>query len=437
MRRSVTLAAVAALALAGCQTFKSKPKTPTTGTRIAVLDFETRAKAEPELKALTVVLPPPVVNVDWRQPGGSAAKNGGHLALPDTLTVAWRARIGHGSTGQRRLNAAPVVAGGRVFTMDTDGQVAAFDVATGDRAWSERIVLRKKAGVAFGGGVAVADGKVYATTGFGIVVAFDAGTGATVWRRDLGVALRGAPTLSGGRVYVLSPDNQLFALTGDKGETAWSVQGTVEVSGLLGTAAPAVALDTVVAGFSSGELQALRVENGRTVWSDALARTGRTTALAALADIDASPVIDRGRVFAIGHGGRMAALELATGQRVWERNFAGVNQPWVAGDFVYVVTLDGELICLTRAEGKVKWLHQLPKFRNPKAKSGAFVWSGPVLASDRLLVAGSNRTLESVSPYTGQPVSVVKLSGAAYLPPIVANNMVFILTDDGRLTAYR
>lgn len=437
MRTTILLATALALGLTGCKTFKSKPKTPTTGPRISVLDFETKAKPEPELKALTVVLPPPVVNADWPQPGGTAAKNGGHLSLPDTLSVAWTARIGKGSTGQRRLNAAPVVAGGRVFTMDTDGDVAAFDAATGRRQWAEKITLRKKGNSAFGGGVSVADGKVYATTGFGVVVAFDAATGATVWRKELGLPLRGAATLAGGRVYALSPDNQLFALSGDKGDTAWSVQGTVEVSGLLGAAAPAVALDTVVAGYSSGELQALRVENGRTVWSDALARTGRTTALGALSDIDASPVIDHGRVFAIGHGGRMAALELSTGQRVWERNFAGVNQPWVAGDFIYVVTLDGQLICVTRAEGKIKWLHQLPRFKRPKSKAGAFVWSGPVLASDRLLVAGSNRTLESLSPYTGTPLSVVKLSGAAYLPPIVAGNMVFILTDDGKLTAYR
>ena len=431
------LMATLAGGLTGCKAFKSKPKTPTTGTRIAVLDFESKAREEPELKALTVVLPPPVANADWPQPGGSPAKNGGHLELPDTLTVAWHAKIGKGSTGQRRLNSPPVVAGGRVFTMDTDAEVAAFDVATGRREWSAKITLKKKANAAFGGGVSVADGKVYATTGFGVVEAFDAATGAVVWRKELGLALRGAPTVAGGRVYALSPDNQLFSLTGDKGDTAWSVQGTVEVSGLLGTAAPAVAQDTVVAGYSSGELSALRVENGRSVWSDALARTGRTTALNALTDIDASPVIDRGRVFAIGHGGRMAALELATGQRVWERNFAGVNQPWVAGDFIYVVTLDGELICVTRAEGKIKWLHQLPRFAKPKSKSGAFVWSGPVLASDRLLVAGSNRTLVSLSPYTGAAISSVKLSGAAYLPPIVAGKMVFILTDDGKLTAYR
>ena len=187
MRTPLLFLAAGALAVSGCHAFKSKPKTPTTGPRISVLDFETKAKAEPELASLAVVLPPPTADADWPQPGGTPAKNGGHLALPDTLSVAWTVRIGKGSTGQRRLNAAPVVAGGRIFTIDTDGTVAAFDVATGHRQWSQRIEQKKHANAAFGGGVSVADGHVYATTGFGAVVAFDVATGATVWRKELGL----------------------------------------------------------------------------------------------------------------------------------------------------------------------------------------------------------------------------------------------------------
>lgn len=437
MRRFATAVCLAG-ALASCGVLKkSRPKTPTTGERIPVLDFETKAVAEPELKDLTVVLPPPATNVDWPQPGGSPAKSMGHLTLPDSLALAWTAEIGKGSTATRRLNAAPVVLGGRIFAQDTSGDVAAFDTATGRRAWSVHIDYKKKANAAFGGGVSAGDGRVYVTTGFGVVAALDAATGATIWRKELTTPFRGAPTVANGRIYALTQDNQLFAISADKGDNLWSVAGTVETAGTLGGGAPAVALDTVVIGYSSGELNALRAENGRTVWADALARTGRTTALNALTDIDASPVIDRGRVFAIGHGGRMAALELPTGQRVWERNFAGTSTPWVAGDFVYAVTLDGELVCLTRGEGKIRWVTQLPKFKNEKKKTNPYGWAGPVLASDRLLLAGSDRQLISVSPYTGKILSSVKLTAPAYLPPIVANNMVFILTDDGKLTAYR
>ena len=440
-KAALALALVTALGLGGCGILKrGKPRTPTVGERIPVLNFETKVEAEPELKDTAVVLPPPVVNAEWSQPGGSPAKSNGHLALPETLTRAWTASIGKGSSATRRLNAAPVVAGGKVFTMDTVGDVTAFDAASGRSVWTARISLDiKKKGdqAAFGGGVSTGDGRVYATTGYGIAAAFDAAGGKELWRVKLGVPLRGAPTVAGNRVYVMTQDNQLFALSGDKGETLWNVSGTVEVAGLLGTGAPAVALDTIVVGFSSGELNALRAENGRTVWADALARTGRTTAMAALTDIDASPVIDRGRVFAIGHGGRMAAIELATGQRVWERNFAGINTPWVAGEFIFAVTLDGEVVCVTRGDGKIRWVLKLDRYGKPKKKENPIVWSGPVLASDRLLIAGSNRQLVTVSPYTGALISAVKLDAPAYLPPVVAGNTVYLLTDDGKLTAYR
>ncbi|MDO9488016.1 MAG: PQQ-binding-like beta-propeller repeat protein, partial [Sphingomonadaceae bacterium] len=207
--------------------------------------------------------------------------------------------------------------------------------------------------------------------------------------------------------------------------------------GLLGAGAPAVAQETAVVGFSSGELNALRVENGRVVWQDALARTGRSTALAALADIDASPVIDRGRVFAIGHGGRMAALEIATGQRVWERNLAGTSTPWVAGDFIFAVTIDGELVAVTRGEGKVKWVSQLPRWRNEEKKKDPIQWSGPVLAGDRLILTGTNGSIMSVSPYSGEVLNQTEIDGTVYLPPIVADGMLYVLADDGRLSAFR
>lgn len=439
--RSIAILLAASLAVSGCGVFgggDKKPKTPVLGERLPVLNYEAKVEADPDLAELTVTLPEASANDSWSQPGGNAAKSMGHLQLGATLARAWTASIGQGSTKGARLNATPVVSGGRVFTIDTTATVRSFDAQTGAAGWSTRLVKDgEKSNVAFGGGVSAADGRVYATSGYGVAAAFDAATGAQVWRVDLGMPLRGAPSIEGGRLYVLAQDNQMFALSTTDGKTIWDSSGTVEQTGLLGAGAPAVAQETAVVGFSSGELNALRVENGRGVWQDALARTGRSTALAALADIDASPVIDRGRVFAIGHGGRMAALELATGQRVWERNLAGTSTPWVAGDFVFAVTVEGELVAVTRGEGKVKWVSQLPKWRDEEDKKGAIHWSGPVLAGDRLLLAGTNGQIVSVSPYSGELLNTTSIDGVVYLPPIVAGGMLYILSDDGRLTAFR
>lgn len=422
-----------------CGIFRGgKTKQRTLGDRVSVLNFEQQVRAEPELKDLQVVLPPPADNAAWTQPGGAPAKTLGHLALGDTLREAWQVSVGRGSDGTRRLNATPVVADGRLFVMDVESTVRAFDARSGRALWSASLRVKgEDVRAAFGGGVSVGEGRVYATNGFGQVAAFEAASGKQLWLRQLPVPLRAAPTVADNRLYVMSQDNQLQALDAATGESQWEANATVEPASILGPGAPAVAQDTVVAGFSSGELFALRVENGRTVWQDQLARTGRTTALAALADIAASPVIDRGRVFAIGHGGRMVALELATGQRVWERSFAGTSTPFVAGEFVFAVTVDGEVVAMTRGEGKIRWVTRLPRWDNPEKKSGAIEWFGPVLASDRLILASSSKRLVTMSPYTGALISEVRLGAPAYLPPIVADRTLFVLTDDGKLTAFR
>jgi outer membrane protein assembly factor BamB len=429
------------VALASCGIFRStgdRDKAKLGGERLAVLTFEAKTVADPDLAGQPVTLPPPLTNAEWPQPGGNAAKALGHVTIGATFDRVWEVSIGEGATKTRRLTAAPVVAGGQVYTIDTAATVRAFSAANGAPLWSAQI---RKAGekdnIAFGGGVSAGDGRVYATSGYGIAAAFDAATGAEAWKVDLGVPLRGAPTVDSGRVYVMTQDNQLITLSADSGDTSWESIATVEPAGLLGAAAPAVGLGTAVVGFSSGELTALRVENGRTVWQDALSRTGSSTALAALSDIDAPPVIDQGRVFAIGHGGRMVALELATGQRVWERNLAGTSLPWVAGEYIFVVTIDAELVALTRGEGRVKWVTPLPRWKNPKKRKNPIIWQGPVLASDGLFLTNSLGEVVIASPYDGSVRSTRRVADTIFLPPVIADNTLYILSEDGRLSANR
>ena len=430
---------VVALGLSGCGVFKGGNKKPKTlGERVSVLDFEKQVQAEAELQDVQIVLPQAEVNASWTQPGGSASGAMGHLAIGAQPMKVWQISIGKGSDSTRKLNATPVISENRLFAMDTEGRVSAFDATTGTPLWQAGIKLEGEgSSAAFGGGVSTGGGRVYATTGFGVVVAFDASTGAQIWRTELKTPLRAAPSVDGDRIFVTSQDSQLTALNASTGAQLWQANATVEPASILGPGSPSVAYDTVVSGFPSGELFALRVENGRTVWQDQLARTGRTTALGALSGIAASPVIDRGRVFAIGHGGRMAALELSTGQRVWERDFAGVSTPWPVGDWVFAVTVDAQLVALTRADGKIRWVQQLKRWDNEKKKTGGVEWFGPLLAGDRLFLTSSENNLVAVSAITGEKLSDVKLSGPAYLPPVAANGMLYVLTDNGQIAAYR
>jgi outer membrane protein assembly factor BamB len=427
--------------LGGCGIFKGgadkKPRTPVMGQRISVLAAETGAEIDPALEAVPVVVPPEQVNPEWPQPGGNAAKSMGNPALGQALAVAWDRKI-TGSTPKARLGAGPVVGAGRVYVMDIHAVIHAFDLKTGSPVWTAALnQKRDKKTSLFGGGVSFDNGKVYATNGDGDAGAFDAATGKPIWVKRPGGPLRGAPSIGFDTVYVVSQDNQLFALKADSGDTLWTESGSLESSGVFGVAAPAIAQGTVVAGFSSGELTAYRYENGRAVWQDSLSRTSITTSVASLVDIDASPVIDQGRVYSVGQGGRMVAMDLVSGQRLWELNIAGLQTPWIAGEWIFVVTDDAKVLCIARNSGKVRWLTELPRWKKEAKKIGPISWSGPVLAGGRLLLASTRGDLVNLNVTNGAIGTNTHLGGKVYQPPIVADNTLLVLTDNGRLVAYR
>ena len=149
------------------------------------------------------------------------------------------------------------------------------------------------------------------------------------------------------------------------------------------------------------------------------------------------PVIDRGTVYAISHSGRMVAIDLRSGTRVWEKPIGGVEMPWVAGEFIFLVTNESQLVCLTRRGGRVRWVRDLPQFEEPDDLDDPIKWSGPTLAGDRLIITGSHGEAWSVSPYTGKVLGRVDLSEEIFLPPVVADGTLYFLTEDGDLIAMR
>jgi outer membrane protein assembly factor BamB len=363
-----------------------------------------------------------------------------HLELAPNPRVAWRAKIGKGSGGVERLIASPVVADGKVFTLDANNTVSARNMSNGRQLW--QITLKQKGEKkesGFGGGISYHDGVVYATSGFGFVSAIDAKTGKENWRKATGVPMRGAPTIADGRIFAVSYDNQLFAMTTANGDIIWNKVGIAENAGVIGTASPAVVGETVVVAYSSGEIYAYRVENGQDIWTDTLSRTnvGLPTPMSSLNDIDGLPVVDDGIVYAISQGGRMVAINLRTGERVWERNIGGTQTPWIAGDFIYLLTSDDEVLCLSRRDGRIRWVRELPDYINPDKRKKFVYWSGPVLAGDRLVVVSSLGYAVAISPYDGRLMSKIELPAQGFIAPIVADKTLYLLSNDAELLALK
>lgn len=441
--RAALLAGLAAASLTGCKGGLfgggDEKTTPTIGNRMPILSrIESGAEVDPALAGISVVLPPQRTNPEWGQTGGAASKSYSHLALSENPTKVWTASVA-GSTNRMRLASAPVVGSGKLFAEGTDGVIVAFDKGTGAKLWTraDAEVTKDQAPAEFGGGVSYEAGKAYATNGVGEVKALDAQTGEVIWKVKPAGPLRGSPTIAFGQLFVMTQDNQIISLNINDGSLVWDESGSNTQSGVFGVAAPAAGQGTIVAGYSSGELSAYRYENGRTLWSDALARTNISTTVGSITDIDADPIIDSGRVYALGQGGRMAAYELVTGQRIWELNLAGISTPAIAGEWIFTLTDDARLLAIARSSGRVRWITQLQRYKDEEDKKGPIFWTGPVLAGGHLWVASSRGEMWKISAGEGSASLFADIGQPVSLPPLVADGMLYLMDDAGTIHAWK
>ena len=429
------------LAAAGCNTIDSllgETKTPLPGKRETLATSRAGLAIDPA-DTRQITLPPPIPMPNWPQPGGGPTHMVGHVAIAGFNRV-WRSSIGEGGGYRYKITAQPIVFANRVVTMDSDGLVAAFDLATGSRLWRTDTQGEKDRSTNVGGGVSfdpIAGGTVFATTGRAEILALDANTGAIRWRKPLGSPARSAATIADGRLFVLTLDDRMQAFSTTTGDRLWNFQASAAATTLLGQAAPAYSDGLLISAFGSGDLVALRAESGSLAWSDSLSSARGRGSLVDLSAIRALPVIDRGRVFAIGGGGLLVTLDLRSGRRLWEREVGGLQTPWVAGDWVFVQTADQVLAALGREDGRVRWVIDLPRYDNPTRRRDPVFWTGPVLAGGKLILAGSGGSAVSVDAVTGKLVGQIDLPDAAALAPVVAAGTLLLVSDDGSIQAFR
>jgi outer membrane protein assembly factor BamB len=458
-RRNALLATVlvATVAVSGCSTvgrlnpFKGKDspaELASEGERISIVPADQRLEPAEALKGVDFSIPTPAVISEWPVPGGTLEQSVGHVDAAPGLDIAWRRSFGRGSEGAYQLTSPPVAAAGRIYLMDAEGTVTARDLQTGAEVWSTSLrpeERRDREGS--GGGVAFADGKLYVASGFRQVVQLDAATGAVGWRTRTDQPIHGAPTVSGGRVYAVALDNTLLSFDAATGAESWTYQALSEPARILRASSPAIQGDTLVAAFGSGELVALRAANGNEIWSEALSRASRTSALSEIRDIAGRPVIYQGDVFAVSHSGVFSATDLRTGQPRWSLPVVGITTPLPAGDVVYVVSRDGQVICASRESGQIYWIRDLNEGFRAKRRGGVFgiggrrpvrpVWSGPLLANNRLILVGSSGELASVNAKTGEVERRIGLGGPATLTPIAVGGTIYVVTDEAQLIALR
>ena len=443
-----TLALVSA-SLAACghgglrNPFAARPRPPAANEaqRISLLELNDQLKVSPSLKGQDFFLPPPQPQADWPTAGGTPENSVENVAAAPDFRIAWRRHFGLSSGAHAHVMAPPVAADGKIFVMDAGAGVSAHDAQTGAQVW--RVDLKPKSRRerdAFGGGLAYAGGKLYVTSGFRLVAEVDAATGHVDWLTRTDAPIHDAPAVADGRVYTIDVNDEMLTFNAATGAPDWTYQALTEPARMLVASSPAVSNDTVVASFASGELVALRADNGTELWNEPLSRTTRTNALSEIRDIAGRPVIYKGDVFAVSHADVMAATDLRTGQLRWQIPVSAFTTPWAAGDVVYAIDDTGEAICASRDSGQLYWLTDLnatpPVTRqNKHPKHVQAVWSSPILANGRLITVSDRGEAVAIDGKTGQVVARLKLGEDALIGPIAMGGMIYVVTQKADLIA--
>ncbi len=408
-------------------------KIPITGTRIPVVNYENSVKVDEEVKDKNIVLPLSESGRDWPQVGAGSEHLMPHFSLRDTFEPLWEVSIGSGN-GIGRFLSSPIVSEGTVYALDTYGRVTALESSTGEFLWTTDISPLGKEAPLIGGGLAFGAGKIFATSPHAEVLALDAKTGKILWRFATQSPVRAAPTFAEGRLYVLTISNQLEVLDVEKGTRLWEHAGITEYAGLLGTASPAVSKGVVVVTYSSGEIFALKAENGHQLWTETLSSTRRPDSLSSLSHIRALPVIEENKVIVIGHNQKMAAYDVRRGERLWERSIGGTRTPAVVGGFIFMVNSHNELLCVTSDYGQVIWVRKLDFDSDHPHK---IIWEGPLVAGNKLYLVNTRGNLVILDPINGKILSERQLGASLSVPPLVAQEILYILTDSGDLIAFK
>lgn len=402
--------------------------------------FSQDAGEAPENRALPISLPATAVNSDWTHRLGTPSTRNLHPALGGSLQQLWSVPIGQGDGRQHRITAAPVAAGGLIYTLDSRAQVTAV-TSGGEIAWSRNLTpaFTRSGDSASGGGLAIANGKLFVTSAFGMLWALDLASGGEVWSKRFDAPLSAPPTIAGNAIYVVASDSTGWALDAATGQTDWQLSGAPSPSSMIGGAAPAVAGDLVLFPTSAGELIAARRDTGQIMWRRAVAGTRIGMAYAAVTDVTGDPVVQGDVIYVGNQSGRVMALDRNTGRPIWTADEAAYGPVWPAGGSIFLMSDRNRLVRLDAGSGDFIWGESLPLFTETRERRRAAIYPhhGPLLAGGRLIVGSGDGVLRSFDPASGALLGQTELRTGAASAPIAVGGTLYIVSRDGRLTAYR
>lgn len=416
---------IVSLLLGGCS-----EKEPLRGTRENILLSEAVGEPENAIDKSQVIVDEEIANVIFPQPYMNATHCYNPLKLSTSATKLWSAKLDFEATKSIKMVAAPVIADGKVFCIDAGGIVYAFNSKTGDEIWRKSVTIAGKDGQT-GAAIAYDNGCLIVSSCFSECFSLNAKTGDINWRIKLPASCKGdSITISDGRVFLMCSNSTLQVIDIENGKLLWTHSGITSDSVFLGGAGVAVSDGVAYFAYPSGEIFALLVETGTPIWESAFPKFSISNAAQAFTHPKASPVVKDGVVYFVAANEQTAAYNAKTGERLWIKDYGGVQTPIVSGNSIFVFNSRSELVCLNRLTGNLRWKSVL----DSKNKHD---WYGMVLLKNHILTISPEGNVAFVSVKSGKIEKLEVTGEGVTVNPIIADSALYILSSDGEISAYK
>ena len=402
------------------------------GERYAVLLGADRIEADTLAQTTPVDIPDPSIVPSWV--GNQSRSSFAHVAIKG-FDNQDSATIGDGRDYTSGLAPNVVASPNTIFAMDAAGNISAHSLKDIDeRRWESSALVEKDSPSMIGGGLFLDEENnvLYAANGYGQLAAIDAANGTEKWRIRLGAPIRGAPSASNEVVVVLTADNQTIALRTSDGQTLWEHRGIRENAGFFSTVSPLIWQGTVLVAYSSGEVVAFSIETGSAIWTDTLITDNRTHAAAAFTGVNATPLVQDGVAYLVSASGTMVANALLNGRPLWEAEIGSTQAIWGAGNMLYVLTPQNDIVALLKHSGQVRWVADISTYNDDGFDITPNLLP-PILLNGHIVVANVKGDLIRLDARTGARAETFDIADDIATPLISVNGVLISVHKSAQL----
>lgn len=338
------------------------------------------------------------------------------------LKTVWKMSVGDGHDDEF-VYLAPLNAGDIIYAVSADGELVAVDSETGKLQWRRTLEDRIFAGV--GGDLE----QLYLVTREADLVALSREDGQELWRKALPTEALAAPQSNGSLVVTQTTDGRVLAFDTTDGEVLWQYDGVVPALSLRVAAAPLVGGDVVIASFSNGKLMALAADSGQPLWQYEVGQPQGRTELERLVDIAGQPLVLESAIMVSGYQGKLALVDIRTGQEIWSRKASSLQAPMIGGGNIYMASANGDVVAYRGSDRREIWLQDKLSWRH---------LTQPAVYENYLVVGDYEGYLHVLSADDGRLVGQTHYDSDGLRVPIqrLANGNLMVFGNGGKLSVF-